>query len=335
MFILGCHRSGTSLLTNILKSALERHNTEETGTAQQTIESNIDNPEGHHESVAIVDLNERLLTITNASWNHPFLLTPDWTDLEHYLSLNETRQTLRPWALKSNWIDKDPRLCLTREAYFHLLLKEVPSIAIIRHPFAVANSLLARDGMHSDRALALWMCYNHHLFNSCRSLPNDVLSFAFLRHYPKESSQRLSNAVASTATIPDWAIEQELEQKFVGDLIRSRPDQLLSDRASNSLRESCITLYDFCQNASKSKQEIQVIANEFKTHFAANLDELNMIFPANKISEIKTIHLERLNLENQRLHQKLQYSRTSYRRKAFELVRSASHWLNRSRKQSH
>ena len=171
MFILGCHRSGTSLLTNVLKTALELHSNEEVKTRQKTTEWNIDNPAGHHESLAIVELNERLLAITNSSWNHPFLLTPNWTDLERYLSLNDTRKTLMPWALKSLWIEKDPRLCLTREAYYHLLLKEVPSIAIIRHPYEVANSLLARDGMQSDRALALWMAYNYHLFNSCRSLP--------------------------------------------------------------------------------------------------------------------------------------------------------------------
>ena len=334
MFVLGCHRSGTSLLTNVLKTALELHSSEEVETRQTTIESNIDNPEGHHESLAIVELNERLLRITNASWNHPFLLSPDWTDLESYLSLNDTRQTLKPWALKSNWIDKDPRLCLTREAYFHLLLKEVPSIAIIRHPYEVANSLLARDGMHSDRALALWMCYNHHLFNSCRSQPNAVLTFSFLRHHPKRSSQRLSNAVASMAMIPDWAIEQQLKQKFVGDLLRSRTNQLLCDRASKSLRERCTNLYRFCEEATKEPFNSQSIANEFKMQFMAAIDELNSIFPAIKIAESKTIELERLRLENLRLNQTLQESRTSYRRQVAKLVRSGSQWLKGTLKQS-
>ena len=327
MFILGCHRSGTSLLTNVLKTALELHCSEEVDQRQKTIESNIDNPEGHHESLAIVELNERLLSITNASWNHPFLLSPDWTDLEHYLSLNETRQTLKPWALKSNWIDKDPRLCLTREAYFHLLLKEVPSIAIIRHPYEVANSLLARDGMHSDCALALWMCYNHHLFNSCRSQPNAVLTFSFLRHHPKQSSQRLSHAIASMETIPDWAIEEQLEQKVVGDLLRSRANQLLCDRASRSLRERCVDLYNFCEDATKADLDSQSIANEFKRQFMATLDELNSIFPANKIPESNAIELERLRAENLQL-------RTSYKRKVAELVRSGSQWVKETLKQS-
>ena len=327
MFVLGCHRSGTSLLTNVLKTALELHSSEEVETRHTTIESNIDNPEGHHESLAIVELNERLLRITNANWDHPFLLRPDWTDLESYLSLNDTRQTLKPWALKSNWIDKDPRLCLTREAYFHLLLKEVPSIAIIRHPYEVANSLLARDGMHSDRALALWMCYNHHLFNSCRSQPNAVLTFSFLRHHPKKSSHRLSHAVASMAMIPDWAIEQQVKQKLVGDLLRSRTDQLLCDHASRSLRERCVGLYNFCEDATKADLDSQSIANEFKRQFMATLDELNSIFPANKIPESNAIELERLKTENLQL-------RTSYKRKFAKLVRSGSQWVKETLKQS-
>ena len=188
--------------------------------------------------------------------------------------------------------------------------------------------------MRSDRALALWMCYNHHLFNSCRSQPNAVLTFSFLRHHPKKSSQRLSHAIASMATIPDWAIEQQLKQKFVGDLLRSRPDQLLCDRASRPLRERCTHLYKFCEDATKENLDSQSIANEFKMQFMATMDELNSIFPAIKIAESKTIELEQLKLENLRLNQLLLQSRTSYIRKVAKLVRSGSQWLKGTLKQS-
>ena len=187
--------------------------------------------------------------------------------------------------------------------------------------------------MHSDRALALWICYNHHLFNSCRSQPNTVLTFSFLRHHPKESSQRLSHAVASMATIPNRAIEQQLEQKFVGDLLRSRTNQLLCDRASKPLRECCISLYNFCEDATKEALDSQSIANEFKAQFIANIDELNSIFPANKIAETNTNELERLRLENLRLINAMQ-SRTSCRRQVAKLVRSGSQWVKETLKQS-
>ena len=334
MFVLGCHRSGTSLITSVLKSALAIQDTAEITPWQATIESNIDNPEGHHESIAIVDLNERLLKIANASWNHPFLLSPNWSDLEHYITLNETRQSLKPWALKKNWIDKDPRLCLTREAYFHLLLKEVPSIAIIRHPYEVANSLLARDGIHSDHALALWMVYNYHLFNSCRSLPNETLTFAYLTQHPKESAQRLCNAVASTAAIPDKVIERQLMQKLNGDFLRSKHEQLLSNRSSIALREACIELYSFCFQKTKTKSNCQVIAKEFKLCFNDKLDELNTIFPIKKIPEANCNEIGRLKRENQQLLDVLHYSRTSYRRTAIELARSTAKWIKKFRKQT-
>lgn len=334
MFVLGCHRSGTSLLTGVLQSALEHQDTAARAPKQATIESNIDNPEGHNESIAIVDLNERLLKITNASWNHPFLLTPDWSDLEHYITLNETRELLKPWALHKNWIDKDPRLCLTREAYYHLLLKEVPSIAIIRHPYEVANSLLARDGIHSDKALALWMVYNHHLFNSCRSLPNEALTFAYLTQHPEESAQRLCSAVASTIPLPVQAIERQLKQKLNADFLRSQQENLLSSQSPRALREACLELYTFCQQKSKSKPNCKLLANEFKRFFHDNLDELNNIFPTRKIPEANCNEIGRLKHENQQLLDILHYSRTSFRRTAVQLARSTANWLKRRRKQS-
>lgn len=334
MFVLGCHRSGTSLLTNVLKTALELHSSEEVKTRQKTTEWNIDNPAGHHESLTIVELNERLLAIANSSWNHPFLLTPIWTDLERYLSLNETRKKLMPWALKSHWIEKDPRLCLTREAYYHLLLKEVPSIAIIRHPYEVANSLLARDGMHSDRALALWMAYNYHLFNSCRSLPKDVLTFTFLRKNHKESSSRLCNAMKSITHIPEHTIEQQLKDKLVKDLVRSKPEQLLSTHASIGLREACITLYEICQKETDQNMACQLIAKEFKAHYLMHLEELNEIFPINKIPEANCTDAERLRLDNHRLIEIMHYSRTSYRRTAIKLARSAMNLIKKPPKSS-
>lgn len=334
MFVLGCHRSGTSILTSVLKSALKLQDTSESAPKPATIESNIDNPEGHHESITIVDLNERLLKITNASWNHPFLLTPDWSDLENYIILNETRKSLKPWALRKNWIDKDPRLCLTREAYYHLLLKEVPSIAIIRHPYEVANSLLARDGIHSDRSLALWMVYNYHLFNSCRSLPNDALTFAFLTQHPKESAQRLCSAVAGTASIADRDIERQLNRKLNTDFLRSQQEKLLSNKSSSPLREACVELYAFCHQKTNSGPNCEAVANEFKHCFNDNLDELNTIFPTRKTPEANCNEIGRLKHENQQLLDILHYSRTSYRRTAVQLARSTANWLKKFRRQS-
>jgi hypothetical protein len=70
------------------------------------------------------------------------------------------RSQFADYAIKSSWVDKDPRLGLTYGAFLHILLKPVPLALALRHPFAVARSLQVRDGMDPEKGLMLWLIYN-------------------------------------------------------------------------------------------------------------------------------------------------------------------------------
>ena len=170
MFVVGCHRSGTSLLAGIISDFLAKQKNSE---LPEQLSAQVDNPGGFFESRQLVNLNEALLNQLGVDWQHPPLHAIQWQRGEFLPRLHAARKTFAQQALNQAWVDKDPRLCLTYPAYQHVLLKRTPIAAVIRHPMEVAGSLQARDMIPLAKGLIIWFLYNQHL---SRSLINtDVL----------------------------------------------------------------------------------------------------------------------------------------------------------------
>ena len=170
MFVLGCHRSGTSLLAGIISDSLaEQKNSE----LPEQLSAQVDNPGGFFETRQLVDLNEALLDQLGVDWQHPPLHAIQWQSAEFLPRLHAARKTFAQQALNQAWVDKDPRLCLTYTAYQHVLLKRTPIAAVIRHPMEVAGSLQARDMIPLAKGLIIWFLYNQHLSRSL--IGSDVL----------------------------------------------------------------------------------------------------------------------------------------------------------------
>ena len=158
MFVTGCHRSGTSLVASLLGDLVGQQS-----EATPQLSPKPDNPQGFFESRQLVALNNELLSWLGRDWSTPPLLAPCWDQPPLLSRLEGRRNQLKHWALKRDWVDKDPRLCITYSAYLHLLLKRVPIFGVLRHPLEVATSLYARNGMPLNLGLCLWFLYNHHL----------------------------------------------------------------------------------------------------------------------------------------------------------------------------
>lgn len=172
-FVLGCHRSGTSLLAGILRRALQIGPGQTLGP---DLPVSADNRLGFAESEAMNLVNEHLLDIAGTNWHQPFIARPAWEEANTLGYLASLRPRLQAHSQTRYWIDKDPRLCLTRDAVAHLLLEDVPAVAILRNPFEVAQSLYFRNGFPYIKGLAIWLLYNFHLFNCSSQLPYLTLS---------------------------------------------------------------------------------------------------------------------------------------------------------------
>ena len=158
MFITGCHRSGTSLITSIFKDLID-----DKVDKSNLLTPQLDNPPGFFESKRIVKFNEQLLEVIGATCNSPPITLPIWTEPPLIDILVNSRKDFKDLAISSNWIDKDPRLCLLYPAYFHILLKRIPLVVCMREPIEVAVSLYARNGHSINLGLSMWFIYNHHI----------------------------------------------------------------------------------------------------------------------------------------------------------------------------
>ncbi len=164
LYIMGMHRSGTSLLTMLLEKCGFY-----VGDSDGMLTPSEWNPKGFWERQDVMLLNERLLDLLRpdcADWpamqswmkipckTQPFpneLLLRDWRR-ERDRILLEMRECDRPWVIK------DPRLSLTH-AYWTKGMPPRPAVVMFREPMMVANSLARRNAIPEEAALGLWEAY--------------------------------------------------------------------------------------------------------------------------------------------------------------------------------
>ena len=127
------------------------------------LEVKLENPLGFFESECLVELNESLLQELGCEWDRPPLLPASWDQPPLLQVLQSFRNKVDAYAFDTAWVDKDPRLCITYPAYFHILLRRIPLVVALRDPLVVAISLHARNGFSLNRGLVLWWIYNHHI----------------------------------------------------------------------------------------------------------------------------------------------------------------------------
>jgi hypothetical protein len=156
MFITGCHRSGTSLLAALGAQTLVQQRRDDLAPL-------VDNPRGYFESERLRNCNDALLRDLGWAWHQPPLHPLDWQQGKRLARLVELRQRFADWTTSEDWLDKDPRLCITIGAFEHILLCRPPLAVSLREPSEVAMSLFKRDGISPERGLLIWWLYNRSL----------------------------------------------------------------------------------------------------------------------------------------------------------------------------
>jgi ABC-type polysaccharide/polyol phosphate transport system ATPase subunit len=166
LWVLGMHRSGTSLYVR----ALERHAVQ---LPPNLLPAAADNPDGFQESADLVALNDALLAAAGCQWDGSWPLQPSGAfSLQSsplHRGLNrEIKRLLKAWCVPQSCVGpgllalKDPRLCRTLPRLIETLGREWLQFgtAIVREPCAVIASIGYRDDMPPLKALALWLRYN-------------------------------------------------------------------------------------------------------------------------------------------------------------------------------
>ena len=284
MFILGCHRSGTSYLSSvIIKSLSEIDNLDKLET--NWVKENPSNPNGHFESKRLKQANNTFLNLIGFSWDYPPLYKPKWDSILESFSLEELRKDFITWIENKSWVDKDPRLAITREIYLHIFLREVMSIFIVRHPFQVINSLYNRDGISSDKGICIWLIYNYHILNSKCSEPTLTVNFNNIEDFKEFYSNSLSKNINSYLNINDEKTKK-LNESLSNNItlllnknsIRASSEKLYEDSASQNLIETSLECFEIF-NKNPEDFDFKKATKLYNSYFFSVIHELANIFP--------------------------------------------------------
>lgn len=136
--IAGMHRSGTSMVANLLhQSGLYL------GSEADLIPPTPDNPEGHWENSRFTTINEQILREHQATWYSPPPADQDWNTQPIVEISRRATALLEEFSGHEPWGWKDPRNCLTLPVWSSLL-PDLKVVICLRNPLEVAFSLRRR-----------------------------------------------------------------------------------------------------------------------------------------------------------------------------------------------
>ena len=222
----GMHRSGTSMVANMLRLC-GLH----LGAETDMLPPGLDNPEGFWESVKFRNLNDEILAALGGKYDAPPQLPKGWEEREELGPLREKAEAiLRELAvdgLDGHWGWKDPRNSLTLPFWLSLL-PQLKVIICVRPPLEVALSerrrweqlyVLNRPGVSSlPLYMTAWKFYDGvagALSIRPRAIPSYHSCFTLWRIYNQEILASTSREDRLITHYDNYFIDPEAELRRV------------------------------------------------------------------------------------------------------------------------
>ncbi len=197
IFVLGMHRSGTSLTTNLLT---------ELGVAlsEDLMPATHENARGYFESQTISFLQDRILAAFGIAWDTPTsmrALPPEWWKSPSIAPLRGQIVAFVNAELDKHplWAFKDPRTMRMLAMWGEIvpeLNAEPVYLLVTRHPNEVAGSLHARAKLDPTIAELLWLEHNVDTLLACRDRIAAIVDYQEWIDRPLEQARYLIDRVA-------------------------------------------------------------------------------------------------------------------------------------------
>jgi hypothetical protein len=191
IFVIGMHRSGTSLVAGLLHAMGAR-----AGEPDELLGPDAFNPAGYWERVDVFHLHERMLAAAGSAWDRVAgfdIARIPAGELDHFPA--EAGRILGVLAPREPWTIKDPRLCFCLPLWLPLARDSV-AVFVHRIPADVAKSLERRNGIPLSSGLDLWERYNRAALAATANIPCVSVSYEEVARNPSAAvaalHQRLS-----------------------------------------------------------------------------------------------------------------------------------------------
>lgn len=208
--VLGMHRSGTSLVTGVLK-LLGIY----LGPDSQLLPPNYGNPKGFWEHRQFLHLNDQVLAILGGSWHELPRFFPGWETTPELADVRRQAQAFitDEFHPSTRWAWKDPRTCLTLPLWKQIV-PDLWFIVCVRNPVDTARSLHSRDGFSLAKSLQLWLDYTTAALTHSTGHPRLLIFYEDCIEQPHTTVQRLASFVGQL-----HAAEQPRTQQAIHEFI--------------------------------------------------------------------------------------------------------------------
>lgn len=236
--VVGMHRSGTSLVANLLSLCGFY-----LGREEDLMPASSDNEKGYWENRKFVQLNEEILQALGGSWECPPVTSEGWHQEERIVPLKlKAKALLREFTDRKFWGWKDPRNSITLP-FWMSLIPELKIVLCLRNPFEVSQSLRRRHYTASQYGLSLWWLYNQSVLETSTPVNRIVTHYEAYFHTPQKELQRMLgflNLQASEDTLKgcDEVISRNLRHS------RFRTEQLLEEGVEPEIFDLYMELCD-------------------------------------------------------------------------------------------
>jgi hypothetical protein len=232
--VLGMHRSGTSLVTELV-AAMGSY----AGPPDKLTPPDIFNPNGYWEHIDVGQITRDVLKTFGANWTNVArvaisALSPD----QHTDFVARAKEVARSLSGRESFVMKEPRMSLIFPLWAEALENPICVIAW-RDPLAVARSLKHRDKRPFLGSLALWEHYNRVLLRDTDGLPRVLVAYDELLADPLRVVRDLHGALTRFgATQLKKLSEDRIRQSVNADFNRSGKngaDESLLDAEQHAL----------------------------------------------------------------------------------------------------
>ena len=311
IFVIGMHRSGTSMVARLLNLMGVYFGPEGISTG-----AGRENPKGFWERKDVRALNNQILHAADSEWDQVSGFSLDKISPQDLDAITEKLQRLvleldahRPWFLK------EPRFCLTFPLWKQHLAHPI-CIHTHRSPIQIAQSLKSRNNFPLHFGIALWEKYTLESLKVTRDCPQLLISHAELIQQPlavtTQLYQQLIDLGCQGIRLPS---EQEVLAFISPKLYRERGDTQLEAGFINQQQAQLITLFEsenFVEQASKlSSFDLSPGAQEILCLEENSKKQLETLQTASKNStqELQQVLHEIQRLENKSAQENRQHEK--------------------------
>lgn len=260
VLIVGMHRSGTSMVTHVLRDA-GLH----LGADEDLIAANEANTDGYWEHQEIVHLNDALLHRYGGSWEKPPAFSEGWhLDIELADLRANARVLTTELAGGKRWAWKDPRGSLVIPFWVDLE-PECKIVLCVRNPTDVAASLKKRSFLSRSFSRDLWRVYNESVL---RDAPPERLVVTHYESWMADPVEELRRVAALLDLDLDEATVAAASCVVAADLRHHNA------AAVQGGREDDLTLHEI--GCYSKLRELAGLPTSLAMRFGASLTELSL-----------------------------------------------------------